>query len=103
MDQKICSLADRQAKNKRKLDDTSMNNQNQQQPFKRHNVARAYTAGPALGLLPRLLIQWECLGLPMWPVVMSEVPRWPSRRNSCVERLEFTLSSLLQVKMRGKE
>ncbi|GJS87675.1 hypothetical protein Tco_0770311 [Tanacetum coccineum] len=55
-----------------------------------------------LGLLPRLLIQWECLGLPMWPVVMSEVPRWPSRRNSCVERLEFTLSSLLQVKMRGK-
>ncbi|GJZ33708.1 putative reverse transcriptase domain-containing protein [Tanacetum coccineum] len=46
MDQKICSLADRQAENKRKLDDTSMNNQNQQQPFKRHNVARAYTAGP---------------------------------------------------------
>ncbi|GKB35328.1 hypothetical protein Tco_0880270 [Tanacetum coccineum] len=29
MDQKIRSLADRQAKNKRKLDDTSMNNQNQ--------------------------------------------------------------------------
>ncbi|GKG17843.1 putative reverse transcriptase domain-containing protein, partial [Tanacetum coccineum] len=26
--------------------DTSRNNQNQQQPFKRHNVARAYTAGP---------------------------------------------------------
>ncbi|GKB15771.1 putative reverse transcriptase domain-containing protein [Tanacetum coccineum] len=46
MDQKICSLADRQAKNKRKLDDTSRNNQNQQQPFKKQNVARAYTAGP---------------------------------------------------------
>ncbi|GKC65291.1 putative reverse transcriptase domain-containing protein [Tanacetum coccineum] len=46
MDQKIRSLADRQAKNKKKLDDTSRNNQNQQQPFKRHNVARAYTAGP---------------------------------------------------------
>ncbi|GKB98182.1 hypothetical protein Tco_0984319, partial [Tanacetum coccineum] len=29
-----------------KFDDTSRNNQNQQQPFKRHNVARAYTAGP---------------------------------------------------------
>ncbi|GKB31741.1 putative reverse transcriptase domain-containing protein [Tanacetum coccineum] len=34
MDQKICSLADRQAENKRKLDDTSKNNQNQQQPLK---------------------------------------------------------------------
>ncbi|GJY30482.1 putative reverse transcriptase domain-containing protein [Tanacetum coccineum] len=34
------------AENKRKLDDTSMNNQNQQQPFKRHNEARAFTAGP---------------------------------------------------------
>ncbi|GJR91564.1 hypothetical protein Tco_0215575 [Tanacetum coccineum] len=46
MDQKIRSLTDRQAENKRKFDDTSRNNQNQQQPFKRHNVARAYTAGP---------------------------------------------------------
>ncbi|GJR26562.1 putative reverse transcriptase domain-containing protein [Tanacetum coccineum] len=46
MDKKIHSLADRQAENKRKLDDTSRNNQNQQQPFKRHNVARAYIVGP---------------------------------------------------------
>nr|GEU44530.1 putative reverse transcriptase, RNA-dependent DNA polymerase [Tanacetum cinerariifolium] len=46
MDQKICTLVERQARNKRKFDDTSRNNQNQQQPFKRHNVARAYTAGP---------------------------------------------------------
>ncbi|GKE10540.1 reverse transcriptase domain-containing protein [Tanacetum coccineum] len=45
MDQKISTLAERQAKNKRKFEDTSRNNQNQQQPFKRHNVARAYTAG----------------------------------------------------------
>ncbi|GKC73030.1 hypothetical protein Tco_1118913 [Tanacetum coccineum] len=42
----IHSIADRQAENKRKLDETSMNNQNQQQPFKRYNVARAYTTGP---------------------------------------------------------
>ncbi|GJT70924.1 putative reverse transcriptase domain-containing protein, partial [Tanacetum coccineum] len=35
-----------QAKNKRKLDDNSRSNQNQQQPFKRKNMARAYTAGP---------------------------------------------------------
>ncbi|GJW52107.1 hypothetical protein Tco_0093458 [Tanacetum coccineum] len=46
MDQKICTLAERQAKNKRKFEDTSRNNQNQQHPFKRHNVARAYTVGP---------------------------------------------------------
>ncbi|GJS81388.1 putative reverse transcriptase domain-containing protein [Tanacetum coccineum] len=32
--------------NKRKLKIPSGNNQNQQQPFKRNNVARAYTAGP---------------------------------------------------------
>ncbi|GJW92116.1 putative reverse transcriptase domain-containing protein [Tanacetum coccineum] len=45
IDQKIHSLTDHQAENKKKFDDTSRNNQNQQQPFKRHNVARAYTAG----------------------------------------------------------
>ncbi|GKB31176.1 hypothetical protein Tco_0870577 [Tanacetum coccineum] len=46
MDQKIRTFADRQAENKRKLDDNSRNNQTQQQPHKRQNVARAYTAGP---------------------------------------------------------
>nr|GEV29989.1 hypothetical protein [Tanacetum cinerariifolium] len=46
MDQKIRTFADRQAKNKRKLDDNSRKNQTQQQPFKRQNVARAYTVGP---------------------------------------------------------
>ncbi|GJV27812.1 putative reverse transcriptase domain-containing protein [Tanacetum coccineum] len=46
MDQKIYTLTKRQAKNKRKLDDNSRSNQNQQQPFKRHNVAWAYIAGP---------------------------------------------------------
>ncbi|GJS66928.1 putative reverse transcriptase domain-containing protein [Tanacetum coccineum] len=46
INQKIRTFADRQAENKRKLDDNSRNNQNQQQPFKRQNVARAYTAGP---------------------------------------------------------
>ncbi|GKA81754.1 putative reverse transcriptase domain-containing protein [Tanacetum coccineum] len=46
MDQKIHTLAERQAENKRKLEDTSRNNQNKQQPFKRHNVAQAYTARP---------------------------------------------------------
>ncbi|GJR20845.1 putative reverse transcriptase domain-containing protein [Tanacetum coccineum] len=45
MDKKISTFAKRQAESKRKLEDTSRNNQNQQQPFKRQNVARAYTAG----------------------------------------------------------
>ncbi|GJX19805.1 putative reverse transcriptase domain-containing protein [Tanacetum coccineum] len=44
MDKKISTLAERQAENKRRFDDTSRNNQNQQQPPKRQNVARAYTA-----------------------------------------------------------
>ncbi|GKB46490.1 putative reverse transcriptase domain-containing protein [Tanacetum coccineum] len=38
--------SDRQAENKRKFDDNLRSNQNQQQPFKRHNVVRAYTTGP---------------------------------------------------------
>nr|GEZ95293.1 hypothetical protein [Tanacetum cinerariifolium] len=45
MDQKLLGIADRQANNKRKFDNTSRNQQNQQ-PFKRNNnVAQAYTAG----------------------------------------------------------
>ncbi|GJS83260.1 putative reverse transcriptase domain-containing protein [Tanacetum coccineum] len=46
MDQKIRTLAERQAENKRKFKDTLRNNQNQHQPFRRHNVSRAYTARP---------------------------------------------------------
>ncbi|GJU83689.1 putative reverse transcriptase domain-containing protein [Tanacetum coccineum] len=46
MDKKISTFAERQAENKRKFDDTSRNNQNQQQPPKMHNMAQAYTAGP---------------------------------------------------------
>ncbi|GJT06380.1 hypothetical protein Tco_0840842 [Tanacetum coccineum] len=42
MDKKISTFAERQAKNKRKLDN---NNQAQQQSPKRQNVARAYAAG----------------------------------------------------------
>ncbi|GJV02584.1 putative reverse transcriptase domain-containing protein [Tanacetum coccineum] len=46
MDKKMITAAERQAENKRKYEETSRNTQNQQQPFKRNNVARAYTAGP---------------------------------------------------------
>nr|GEZ61239.1 hypothetical protein [Tanacetum cinerariifolium] len=45
MDQKLIRIADRQADNKRKFDNTSRNQQNQQ-PFRRNNnVAHAYAAG----------------------------------------------------------
>ncbi|GKA74645.1 protein RRC1 isoform X1 [Tanacetum coccineum] len=46
MGQKIRTFTDRQAENKRKLDDNTRNNQTQQPPFKKQNVARAYTAEP---------------------------------------------------------
>ncbi|GKD68251.1 putative reverse transcriptase domain-containing protein, partial [Tanacetum coccineum] len=46
MDKKMLTVAERQAKNKRKIEDTSRNNQNQQQPFTRNNVAQAYTVKP---------------------------------------------------------
>ncbi|GJW03785.1 putative reverse transcriptase domain-containing protein [Tanacetum coccineum] len=44
LDNKINTLGERQADNKRKSDDTARNNQNQQ-PNKRQNVGRAYVAG----------------------------------------------------------
>nr|GEY26953.1 hypothetical protein [Tanacetum cinerariifolium] len=44
MDQKLRTYAERQNDNKRKVDDSSRNNQ--QQPHKKQNVARAYTDGP---------------------------------------------------------
>ncbi|GJV37890.1 putative reverse transcriptase domain-containing protein [Tanacetum coccineum] len=47
MDQKIRIFAERQAENKRKLDDNSRNNHTQQQPHKRQNVAMAYTTRPS--------------------------------------------------------
>nr|GEU29001.1 putative reverse transcriptase domain-containing protein [Tanacetum cinerariifolium] len=44
MDQKLYTYVERQNENKRKADDALRNNQ--QQPHKKQNVARAYTAGP---------------------------------------------------------
>nr|GEV08824.1 putative reverse transcriptase domain-containing protein [Tanacetum cinerariifolium] len=45
MDQKLLGIVDRQADNKRKFDNTSRNQQNQQPLKKNNNVARAYAAG----------------------------------------------------------
>nr|GFB26334.1 reverse transcriptase domain-containing protein [Tanacetum cinerariifolium] len=44
MNKKISALAECQTENKKRLDNTSKNNQNQQQPNKRQNTGRAYTA-----------------------------------------------------------
>nr|GEZ54604.1 putative reverse transcriptase domain-containing protein [Tanacetum cinerariifolium] len=44
MNKKISTLAECQTENKKRLDNTSKNNQNQQQPNKRQNTSRAYTA-----------------------------------------------------------
>nr|GEZ53193.1 retrotransposon protein, putative, Ty3-gypsy subclass [Tanacetum cinerariifolium] len=45
MDKKMLTHAERQAEQKRKLDDTSRNNQHKQQPFKRNNVAQVTLLG----------------------------------------------------------
>ncbi|GKG31373.1 putative reverse transcriptase domain-containing protein, partial [Tanacetum coccineum] len=41
MDKKVITISERQAKNKRKFENTSRNNQNQQQQNKRQNTCRA--------------------------------------------------------------
>ncbi|GJT15564.1 reverse transcriptase domain-containing protein [Tanacetum coccineum] len=45
IDKKVSTIAERQTENKRKFENTSRNNQNQQQQNKRQNIGRAYTAG----------------------------------------------------------
>ncbi|GJY50731.1 reverse transcriptase domain-containing protein [Tanacetum coccineum] len=45
MDKRVSTIAERQAENKKKFENTSRNNQNQQQQSKRQNTGRAYTAG----------------------------------------------------------
>ncbi|GJZ51264.1 hypothetical protein Tco_0605779 [Tanacetum coccineum] len=45
VDKKIDTLSERQAENKRELNKTSKDNQNQQQQNKRQNTGKAYTAG----------------------------------------------------------
>ncbi|GJW33097.1 hypothetical protein Tco_0053129 [Tanacetum coccineum] len=58
MDQKIRTIVERQTDNKRNLDDNLSDNNAQQPPFKRQNVARTYSARPSkkkeyAGTLPR--------------------------------------------------
>nr|GFD04251.1 hypothetical protein [Tanacetum cinerariifolium] len=44
MNKKVSTLVECQTENKKRLDNTSKNNQNQQQSNKRQNISRAYTA-----------------------------------------------------------
>ncbi|GJR74495.1 putative reverse transcriptase domain-containing protein [Tanacetum coccineum] len=70
IDQKVRVYASRNAKNKRKLENNPQDNRVQQLPFKRQNVARAYTAGNNekkgyAGILPycnkcKLLHEGQC-------------------------------------------
>ncbi|GJW69527.1 putative reverse transcriptase domain-containing protein [Tanacetum coccineum] len=46
MAQKVLTYATRQAENKRRMDNNSRSNHDQQPPYKRQNVARAYASGP---------------------------------------------------------
>ncbi|GJY91116.1 reverse transcriptase domain-containing protein [Tanacetum coccineum] len=57
MDQKVLTITERQAEQKRKLEFNAGNNQGHQQQNKRQNTGRAYTTGPSekmeyMGLLP---------------------------------------------------
>ncbi|GJZ05487.1 RNA-directed DNA polymerase, eukaryota [Tanacetum coccineum] len=45
MDQKVCTFAERQAENKKRLDNNPRDNHIEQPPYKRQNLARAYSAG----------------------------------------------------------
>ncbi|GJX52943.1 hypothetical protein Tco_0281312 [Tanacetum coccineum] len=55
MDKKVSTIAKRQAQNKRKFENTSRNNQNQQQQNKRQNISKAYTAGTRVREMPTML------------------------------------------------
>ncbi|GJR12163.1 putative reverse transcriptase domain-containing protein [Tanacetum coccineum] len=62
MDKKVNTIAERQAENKRRFENTSRNNQNQQQHNKRQNTGRAYTTGTGVREMPTMLTIRGALG-----------------------------------------
>ncbi|GJW38660.1 putative reverse transcriptase domain-containing protein [Tanacetum coccineum] len=62
MDQKVLTITERQAEQKRKLEFNARNNQKHQQQNKRQNTGRAYTAGPGV-LVPTGHFKKVCLKL----------------------------------------
>ncbi|GKC54805.1 reverse transcriptase domain-containing protein [Tanacetum coccineum] len=63
MDQKVHTYADRQTNNKRRLDNNPCDNHDQQTPFKRQNVARAYTVRPGDKQVSILLPWMDYVGI----------------------------------------
>ncbi|GJT63559.1 putative reverse transcriptase domain-containing protein [Tanacetum coccineum] len=82
MDQKLRTYAERQTDNKRKADDSSRNNHgHQQQPFKRHNVAKVYNMGTGVLATQMLLILRRAMGqIPKEMVVLNVELQDMSRR-----------------------
>nr|GEX42993.1 putative reverse transcriptase domain-containing protein [Tanacetum cinerariifolium] len=76
MDKKMLTHAERQAEQKRKLDDTSRNNQHQQQPFKRNMEESNWHGLTLLGQEIRSLMEESNLYVPSAIVTtMGAVPR----------------------------
>ncbi|GJY97811.1 hypothetical protein Tco_0514721 [Tanacetum coccineum] len=96
MDQKIRTLSERQAENKRKFEDTSRNNQNQQQSFKRHNVARAYTIGPGEKKLV-LPSAPTAIGLAISPRTVEASLLLPTTREPKGQIKEFSLALSVEL------
>nr|GEV44101.1 hypothetical protein [Tanacetum cinerariifolium] len=60
MDQKVLTISERQAEQKRKMKFNAGNNQGYQQQNKRQNTRRAYTAGPGVTSARRSAIWLDC-------------------------------------------
>nr|GEU57079.1 hypothetical protein [Tanacetum cinerariifolium] len=78
MDQKLRTYAERQNDNKRKADDSSRNNL-QQQPHKKQNVARAYTPGPGEKKAYTENLPLDC------PVKMNNKKKKNKKAGACYE------------------
>nr|GEU86779.1 reverse transcriptase domain-containing protein [Tanacetum cinerariifolium] len=77
MDQKLRTYVERQNENKRKADDSSRNNQ--QQPHKKQNVARAYTTGLGEKKKSKVRACYECGG--NTGHIKKNCPKLKNRRN----------------------
>ncbi|GJQ98940.1 putative reverse transcriptase domain-containing protein [Tanacetum coccineum] len=101
MDKRVSTMAERQAENKRKFENTSRNNQNQQQQQnKRQNTGRAYTAGsgdkkpyggsrhmPGLSLyVPSVIAIMKQVLVHLGVITAIGLAIWPGTGNGCFER-----------------
>ncbi|GKF03450.1 reverse transcriptase domain-containing protein [Tanacetum coccineum] len=108
MDQKLRAYAERKNENKRKADDSSRNN-HQQQPHKKQNVARAYTAGPGekrpiletylcapSAITITLVNVHPCMinarGMVMLPVIIGSIPTTTMTTTTRTKRLGYAMN-----------